>query len=58
MKSFGNDFLPHHFDLGSLKRTKTNNTGLQGFVVEKLWVVFGVTFDVESEFGIRISLSH
>ena len=30
-------------------------TGLQGFVVEKLWVVSGVIFDVES--GIRISLS-
>ena len=34
-----------------------NNTGLQGFVVEKLWVVSGVIFDVESESGIRISLS-
>ena len=33
------------------------NTGLQGFVVEKLWVVSGVFFDVESESGIRISLS-
>ena len=32
-------------------------TGLQGFVVEKLWVVSGVIFDVESESGIRISLS-
>ena len=27
------------------------------FVVEKLWVVSGVIFDVESESGIRISLS-
>ena len=34
-----------------------NNTGLQGFVVEKLWVVSGVIFDVESESRIRISLS-
>ena len=25
-----------------------NYTGLQGFVVEKLWVVFVVIFDVES----------
>ena len=32
-------------------------TGLQGFVVEKLWVVSGVIFDVKSESGIRISLS-
>ena len=31
-------------------------TGLQGFVVEDLWVVSGVIFDVESESGIRISL--
>ena len=34
-----------------------NYTGLQGFVVEKLWVVYGVIFDVESESVIRISLS-
>ena len=34
-----------------------NYTGLLGFVVEKLWVVSGVIFDVESETGIRISLS-
>ena len=34
-----------------------NYTGLQGFVVEKLWVVSGIIFDVESESGIRISLS-
>ena len=34
-----------------------NYTGLQGFVVEKLWVVSGVIFDVESESGIRIILS-
>ena len=36
-----------------------NYTGLHGFVVEKLWVVSGVIFDVESEsgIGIRISLS-
>ena len=27
------------------------------FVVEKLWVVSGVIFDVESDSGIRISLS-
>ena len=27
------------------------------FVLEKLWVVSGVIFDVESESGIRISLS-
>ena len=33
-----------------------HNTGLQGFV-EKLWIVSGVIFDVESESGIRISLS-
>ena len=32
-------------------------TGMQGFVVEKLWVVSGVIFDVESESGIKISLS-
>ena len=32
-------------------------TGLQGFVVENLWVVSGVIFDVEFESGIRISLS-
>ena len=36
---------------------RNNYTGLQGFVVEKLWVVSGVIFDVESESGIRISLS-
>ena len=35
----------------------TDNTGLQGFVVEKLWLVCGVIVDVESESGIRISLS-
>ena len=35
----------------------TNNTSLQSFVVEKLWVVSGVIFDVESESEIRISLS-
>ena len=35
----------------------TDNTGLQAFFVEKLWVVSGVIFDVESESGIRISLS-
>ena len=34
-----------------------NNTGLQGFVVEKLWVVSGVIFDIESESAIRISPS-
>ena len=34
-----------------------HNTGLQSFVVEKLWVVSGVIFDVESESEIRISLS-
>ena len=34
-----------------------NYIGLQGFFVEKLWVVSGVIFDVESESGIRISLS-
>ena len=34
-----------------------NYMGLQGFVVEKLWVVSGVIFDVESKSGIRISLS-
>ena len=27
------------------------------FVIEKLWVVFGLNFDVECESGIRISLS-
>ena len=27
------------------------------FVVEKLWIISGVIFDVESESGIRISLS-
>ena len=37
--------------------TMVDYTGLQGFVVEKLWVVSGVIFDVESESGIRISLS-
>ena len=37
-------------------RLNYNNTGLQGFVVEKLWVVSGVIFDVESESEIRISL--
>ena len=34
-----------------------DNTGLQGFVVEKLWVVSEVIFDVKSESRIRISLS-
>ena len=34
-----------------------DNTGLQGFVVEKLSVVSGVIFYVESESGIKISLS-
>ena len=34
-----------------------DNTGLQGFVVEKLWIVSGVIFDVEFESEIRISLS-
>ena len=33
-------------------------TGLQGFVIEKLWVVSGVIFDVKFECRIRISLSH
>ena len=33
-----------------------NYTGLQGFVVGKLWVVSGEIFDVESVSGIRISL--
>ena len=37
--------------------TLTNYTGLQGFVVEKLWIVSGVICDVESESGIRIGLS-
>ena len=37
--------------------TDINYTGLQGFVIEKLWVVSGVIFDVESVYGIRISLS-
>ena len=32
-------------------------TGVQSFVIEKLWVVSGVIFDVESESQIRISLS-
>ena len=32
-------------------------TGLQGFVVEKLWVVSRVIFVVESESGIRVSPS-
>ena len=32
-------------------------TGLQSFVVEKLWVGPGVIFNVESESGIRIRLS-
>ena len=36
---------------------KKNYTGLQGFVVEKLCVVSGIIFDIESESGIRISLS-
>ena len=39
----------------SISKIIINNTGLQGFVVEKLLVVSGVIFDVES--GIRISLS-
>ena len=29
--------------------SNNNNTGLQGFVAEKLWAVSGVIFDVESE---------
>ena len=33
------------------------NTGLQGFVVENLWIVSGVIFDVETESEIRISVS-
>ena len=42
--------------LGSIiSQWEINYTGLQGFVVEKLWVVSGVIFDAES--GIRISLS-
>ena len=36
---------------------KSKYTGLQGFVVEKLWVVSEVIFDVESESAIRISLT-
>ena len=40
-----------------MKSLNNDNTGLQGFVVEKLWVVSGVLFDVDSESGIRISLS-
>ena len=44
--------------LGNLQaKFSINYTGLQGFVVVKLWVVSGVIFDVESEFAIRISLS-
>ena len=34
-----------------------NKKGLQDFVVEKLWVISEAVFDVESEPGIRISLS-
>ena len=34
-----------------------DNTGLQDFVVEKLWIISGLIFDVESESEIRISLS-
>ena len=47
------------FKVSRVKNQKSveYNTGLQGFVVEKLWVVSGVIFDVESESGIRISLS-
>ena len=45
------------FSLGSSTKYNINNRGLQGFVVKKLWVVSGVVFNVESESGIRISLS-
>ena len=41
----------------SILQINNDYTGLQGFVVEKLWVVSGIIFDVESESGIRISLS-
>ena len=41
----------------SMRPNSIHYTGLQGFVVEKLWVVSGVIFDVESESEIRISLS-
>ena len=41
----------------NLQKFCINYTDLQGFVVEKLWVVTGVIFDVESESGIIISLS-
>ena len=45
------------FNLTIILQLPKYNTGLQGFVAEKLWVVSGVLFDVESESGIRISLS-
>ena len=45
----------HLILIGILNCANYNNTGLQGFVVEKLWVVSGVIFDVESESGIRIT---
>ena len=49
------------FDIGDMTTTSpftaVDSTGLQGFVVKKLWVVSRVSFDVESESKIRISLS-
>ena len=45
------------YSLNMNQSKSTDYTGLQGFVVEKLWVVSVVIFDVESESGIRISLS-
>ena len=50
-------FLTFFFYLIRKISARNNYTGLQGFVVEKLCVVSGVIFDVESESGIRISLS-
>ena len=38
------------------KSQSMNNTDLQGFVVEKLWVVYGVIFDVESESAYHVSI--
>ena len=64
------DAVHHYWKVNDYRELKKRNvgyvcclccefdyTGLQGFVVEKLWVVSKVIFDVESESGIRISLS-
>ena len=56
-KFIKNTYFPYFNHIKKSYQVIMNYKCLQGFVVEKLWVVSGVIFDVESESGIRISLS-